>query len=166
MADAPSSGGSSWGPFEVILALVLGIGLLSAISNKGQVTPLIKDTPKKETVSKLDDSANRCGLSVSLPLSSQKVSGSVRLSGLVSGCNWVADGTTALFAQVINGAGMPVSDFVTVSNNGSDFIHTAFDTVININGNPSGTGYLILIPAKQKEGKSISVRIPLQFVRN
>jgi hypothetical protein len=166
MADAPSGGGSSWGAFEVILALVLGIGLLSAISNKGQVTPLIKDTPKKETVSKVDDSTNRCGLAITSPLSSQKVSDSVRLSGVVSGCNWIADGSTALFAQLINGAGMPVSDFITVTNNGSDIINTAFDTTININGSPTGTGYLILIPAKQKEGKSISVRIPLQFIRN
>jgi hypothetical protein len=166
MADAPSGGGSGWGAFEVILALLLGIALLSAISNNGVATPPFKDTPKKETISKVDDSANRCGLSVSAPLSMQKTYGSVRLSGLTSGCNWPLNETTVLFAQVINGAGMPVSDFITVQKNDSDIINNAFDTTIQINGNPTGTGYLILIPAKQQEGKSITVRIPLQFVRN
>jgi hypothetical protein len=166
MADAPSGGGSSWGAFEVILALLLGIALLSAISNKGVATPPFKETTKKETISKVDDSANRCGLSISAPLSMQKTYGSVRLSGLTSGCNWPLEGTTALFAQVINGAGVPVSDFITVQKNDSDILNNAFDTTIQINGNPTGTGYLILIPAKQQEGKSITVRIPLQFVRN
>jgi hypothetical protein len=150
----------------VILALLLGIALLSAISNKGVATPVFEEKPKKETISSVDDKNNRCGLSISAPLSMQKTYGSIRLTGLTSGCNWPIDGTTVLFAQVINGAGVPVSDFISVQKNDSDIINNAFDTTISINGNPSGTGYLILIPTKQQETKSITVRIPLQFVRN
>ncbi len=166
MADAPSGGGSSWGAFEVILALLLGVALLSNIGGKNNTKPTTTDSPKKETVSKVDDSANRCGLAVTAPLSLQKVSGSVRLSGVITGCNWKPDGATALFAQVINGAGVPLSDFVSVQRNDSDIINTAFDTTIVITGNPSGTGYLILIPATPVAEKSITVRIPLKFVRN
>lgn len=166
MADAPSGGGSSWGAFEVILALLLGVALLSNIGGKNTTKTTTVDSPKKETVSKVDDSANRCGLAVTAPLSLQKVSGSVRLSGVITGCNWKPDGTTALFAQVINGAGVPLSEFVSVQSNETDIINTAFDTTIAITGNPSGTGYLILIPATPVAEKSITVRIPLKFVRN
>ncbi|MCC7436596.1 hypothetical protein IT402_01830 [Candidatus Nomurabacteria bacterium] len=164
MADAPSGGG--WGTFEIILGLLLAIALLSNIGNKGKIyKPLeVSDTPK-ETISNLDDSSNRCGLSVVAPLSLQKVSGGVRLAGSVNGCNWKPDGNTALFAQLVDKSGRPVSEFTRVESNGSDIFNTAFDTSININGNPSGVGYLILVPAKQ-EGKSITVRIPLTFVRN
>jgi hypothetical protein len=168
MADAPKDGGggSSWGPFEVVLVLILIIGILSNINNKGEVTPVATE-PKKVTLAPIDDSANRCGLSVTTPISMQKTYGSVRLAGSVNGCNWKAVGDIALYAQVINGAGVPVSDFVAVPDNGGDFINTAFDTNIFINGNPSGTGYLILIPAVQPSSeKSITVRIPLKFVRN
>lgn len=168
MADAPASGGggSSWGAFEVILALLLGVALLSNIGGKNTTKSIPVDSSKKETVSKVDDSANRCGLAVTAPLSLQKVSGSVRLSGVITGCNWKPDGNTALFAQVINGAGVPVSEFISVQSNNTDIINTAFDTTIVITGNPSGTGYLILIPATPVVEKSITVRIPLKFVRN
>lgn len=165
MADAPSGGG--WGTFEIILGLLLAIALLSNIGNKGKIyKPLeVSDTPKEETISNLDDSSNRCGLSIVAPLSLQKVSNSIRLAGSVNGCNWKPDGNVALFAQVIDKSGRPVSEFVTVESNGSDIFNTAFDTNINIDGNPSGVGYLILVPAKQ-QSKSITVRIPLTFVRN
>jgi hypothetical protein len=164
MADAPSGGGSSWGPFEVLLILLLAIGLLSNISGKSNT--LSTTNPKNENIHTVDTSANRCGLSVTAPLSLERVYGSVRLSGSVNGCNWKPDGNTALFAQVINGAGVPVSDFTPVINNGTNFINTSFDTTIYLNTNPSGTGYLILIPAIQDPNRPITVRIPLRFVRS
>lgn len=170
MADAPASGGggSSWGAFEVILALLLGVALLSNIGGKNTTNkkPSSEVIPKKETVSKIDDSANRCGLAITAPLSLQKVSGSVKLSGVITGCNWKPDGNTALFAQVINSVGEPISEFIAVQKNDSDIINVAFDTTISISGNPSGTGYLILIPATPVAQKSITVRIPLKFIRN
>ena len=168
MADAPSGGGGGgWGTFEIILGLLLATALLANIGNKGKVyKPLeITDAPK-QTVSKPDTSANRCGLSITARLSLQNVSQSVRLVGSVNGCNWKTDGTTALFAQVVNGGGAPISEFVTVPSNGADIFNSAFDTMIPLYGNPTGTGYLILVPATQEEGKSITVRIPLHFVRN
>ena len=167
MADAPSSGGGSgWGAFEVVLALILAIGLLSNLNGNKNKT-VLNVTPPKTTISPIDTSANRCGLSITSPLSLEKVSNSVRISGSVNGCNWNPSGNTALFAQVITGGGVPVSDFITVTNNGANFLNTSFDTTIAINGNPNpGTGYLILIPATQTTEKQITVRIPVRFVRN
>jgi hypothetical protein len=168
MADAPSGGGSNWGAFEVILGLLLLIGLLSSIANKGKIVPVTSvTTPKKETITKLDTSTDRCGLSITAPLSLERVSGAVHLSGVTTGCNWKPDGSTVLFAQVITAAGVPISDFISVQDTGADFLDTAFDTTIAIRTTFTGSGYLILIPATQPEdGKSISVRIPLRFVRN
>lgn len=165
MADAPAPKTSSWGAFEVILGLLLAIGLISSIQGK-PISSTVNEKKAKEVVSPLDDSVNRCGLSITAPLSLQNVSGVVRLSGSVNGCNWKPDGNKVLFAQVINGAGVPVSDFVTVMGNGTNFLTAAFDTTIYINGNPTGTGYLILIPATPVVERSIAVRIPLRFVRN
>ena len=167
MADAPTGGGgSNWGTFEVIIGLLLAIGLFSNITGK-PVTPITEtENIKKETVVTLDDSSKRCGLSVTSPISLEKIYGSVHLSGSVNGCNWKPDGNKALFAQIINGAGVPVSDFITVQNNDSSILTTAFDTTILINGNPKGTGYLLLIPALQDPEKPITIRIPIKFVQN
>jgi hypothetical protein len=164
MADAPSGGGNGWGAFEVILALILGTGLVSTIFNKGKITPVIQTTPQ-DSVTVSDTSANSCGLSLTAPLSMQKVSTEVRVSGSTQGCNWNPDGTTLLFAQVVNSKGAPVSNFTTIQRvSDSGFLYDSFDTTIAINGAPTGTGYLILMPAKQLE-KPITVRIPLSFVR-
>lgn len=163
MADA--AGGSNWGPFEVIIVLVLAIGLLSNITGK-TISPVVVTTKdKKEVAPKINDSANRCGLSITSPLSQEKVSYNVRLSGLINGCNWKADGNKLLYAQIVDGSGVPVSDFITVENNNSSIFSPNFDIDILIRGNPTGTGYLILVPATQTPEKPISVRIPLKFVR-
>lgn len=164
MADAPS-GGSSWGTFEVILGLLLAIGLLSNISGK-PITPITETKKSEQQVTKVDDSEKRCGLSITSPLSLSKVSTSFRLSGSVNGCNWKPDGKTALFAQVINGAGVPVSDFVRVEGTGDNVFNTSFDKQIFITGSPKGAGYVLLIPAIQNPDKPISIRIPLTFVSN
>lgn len=166
MADAPA-GGSSWGPFEVVLVLLLVIAIFSNLGSNKTKTVLPVKEPKKVTITPVDTSANKCGLSITAPLSLEKVYDSVHLSGSVNGCKWNPDGDTALFAQVINGSGVPVSEFTAVTNNNSNFLNTSFDTTIQLNGNQiPGTGYLILIPAIQQGTNPITVRVPLRFVRN
>jgi hypothetical protein len=166
MADAPA-GGSSWGPFEVVLVLLLVIAIFSNLGSNKTKSVLPITEPKKVTIKPVNTTGNTCGLSITAPLSLEKVHGSVRLSGSVNGCKWNPDGDTALFAQIINGSGVPVSDFITVTNNNSNFLNTSFDTTIYLNGNQvSGTGYLILIPAIQQGGDPITVRVPLRFVQN
>jgi hypothetical protein len=164
MADA-SGGGSSWGAFEVILGILLAIALLSNIGNKGKFQPLFSETPAKESSTEQSTVTNKCGLSVTTPNSFEKVSSTVRLSGSINGCNWKPDGTIVLFAQVINKDGLPISDFVSVQSSTTENITTNFDTNISINENASSTGFLILLPTS-KTDKSITVRIPLKFVRN
>lgn len=167
MADAPS-GGSSWGPFEIILGLLLAIGLLSNISGK-PITPVTETKEKKSTeqVSNINNSPSKtCGLSVTEPISMQNVSTSVRLSGSVNGCSWKNDGSKALYAQVINGAGVPVSDFVTVESDPNDILKTSFSKDIVITTPATGTGYLLLVPAISDPANPITVRIPIKFVRN
>lgn len=165
MADAPKEGSSNWSPFEMVLGILLVIALLSNITGKS--TPTVQKS--SENIPQMDSSTNRCGLSVTSPTSLTRISiyeGSVHLSGSVNGCNWKPSGNTALFAQIISGTGIPVSDFVAVQNSGGDFINTAFNTSISLTGTPAvGTGYLILIPAVQDPNKPITVRIPLKFVR-
>jgi hypothetical protein len=165
MADAPSGGGSSWGAFEVILGILLAIALLSNIGNKGKFQPLFSETPTKEVSPEQLTANNKCGLSIIGPTAFQKVSNTIRLSGSINGCNWKPDGSTALFVQVINAGGAPISEFVAVPSSTTENITTNFDTNITLNAEPSSTGFIILLPA-YKTDKSITVRIPLKFVRN
>jgi hypothetical protein len=167
MADAPSGG--DWGVFEIVLGLLLVSAILSNIGNKGKpYKPLEVADSKQEIVSpKGTSDANKCGLSITSPLSLQKTTNnSIRLAGSVNGCKWKPNGDTALFAQIITGAGVPISEFVSVQDNKSDLLKNAFDTVISTTGSYKGTGYIILVPALQEEGQSITVRIPITIVRN
>lgn len=169
MADAPSGGGgSSWGTLEIILGLLLAISLLSNIGNKGKIYKPLEVTDNTNTNSEVvnNTAASWCGLSITSPLSSQKISGTVRLSGFVGSCNWKPNGNTALSAQVIDSKGKPLSDFINVQTNNADIINTSFDTLIDLYGNPSGSGYLVLVSATQQSDQTTtSVRIPLKFVR-
>lgn len=163
MADAAPSGGSSWGPFEIIIALVLAMGVLNAISGKNIVSDVNPNSSKEITV--LSEKDKRCGLSIISPVSLEKVSNSIRLEGSVSGCRWNSSNDVALYAQVITGGGVPVSDYIAVVINNTDDIKKTFNMAISLNDTSrSGTGYVLLIPAVS-EKEAISVRIPIQFVR-
>lgn len=167
MADAPSGGGSSWGPFEILLLVLLGIGLLSALANKGKGTPVFDLGEGKKTTDtsvQVDTSTNACGLAIVTPLSLARVSTEVHLSGYVNGCNWTPKDGVALYAQVINASGMPVSDYTPVLDTQTDILYTAFDTTLFITTVSTGSGYILLTPATPT-AKPISIRIPLQFVR-
>lgn len=164
MADAPSTGGGGWGSFEIFLIAILALGLLSSLTGK-KITPLISTTDTtEESIETRSTTDTMCGLSIIAPLSLESVNTSVHLAGSVQGCNWIPSGQTALFAQVVNGGGMPVSDFVAVQQKEDTAFMSEFDTTITISGTPSGTGYLLLTPATPPE-KPFSVRIPLRFVR-
>lgn len=154
---------NDWGPLEIILGLVLIVGILNSIGHKS-TSPFVAPQSSKE-VSTLSEKDKRCGLSISAPLSLERVSTTVRLEGAVSGCRWTPSGETALYAQVITGAGVPVSEFTAIPITTSDPVRATFSTTIAIPRNPAkGTGYLILIPAVS-EKEALSVRIPVRFVR-
>lgn len=152
-----------WGPLEIILVLVLVLGILGAVNGKKQ--PAFAPTTDGQSLSTLSEKDKRCGLSLSTPKSLERVKDTVRLSGSVSGCKWKIDGTTALYAQIVNGGGAPVSAFTTVSVLTTDTARSFFDTAISLENAPtSGTGYLILIPAVA-DSDAVTVRIPLRFTQ-
>jgi hypothetical protein len=165
MADAPSGGGSKWEPFEIILLILLAIGLLSRLQTKPAPTA---STPKSATVSKAPTTPHEvCGLTTTRPHALEKVSSFVTLAGTVSGCNWVATESVALYAQVIDSRGMPVSAYTTVAPVAANGAIVSFNTTITLTTSPTkGTGYLILIPANDQSDHTINARIPITFSIN
>jgi hypothetical protein len=152
-----------WGPLEIILVLVLVLGVLGAVGSKNQ--PAFAPTTGEQSLSTLSEKDKRCGLTLGTPKSLERVKDGVRLSGSVSGCKWKVDGTTALYAQIVNGGGAPVSAFTTVPILTTDTTRSFFDTVVSLENAPaSGTGYLILIPAVA-DSDAVTVRIPLRFTQ-
>jgi hypothetical protein len=162
MADAPS--GSSWGPLEIILALVLAIGLLTQIQN-GFKTP-VATTSSPQTI-ETPTEAQPCGLSINRPHSLERVTTFVTLIGETTGCDWRSSDTVALYAQVIDAYGRPVSSYVTVSRAGDMRTDTvSFATSIPLTAVPTTTkGFLLLVSAKNSAQRTVSYRIPLTFSR-
>lgn len=163
MADAPSGGGT-WEPFEIIIVVILLIGLLSRLDTSSDTKKAPTTTkPKAEVVSKAPD-PNACGLTLSRPHSLEKPTTVVTLIGSTAGCNWTSTSDVALYAQVVDARGMPVSAYTTVPVASSGVNTAYFDTSISLTDIPAkGTGYLILIPATTDPTHPISVRIPLKF---
>ncbi len=163
MADDKGGSSKTWEPFEVVLVLLLAIGLLSKIQTKttGQTTTSSEKT-KTTVVNKTPDTS--CGLTILHPHSLEKIHTEVPLSGSTVGCNWKSTDTIALYAQVIDANGKPVSDYVTVVPTEVVGDTTSFDTTIYLFDQPSsGKGYIILIPAVPSGDHSITYRIPVTF---
>lgn len=162
MAD-DKGGGVGWEAFEVIIVILLAIGLLSRLQGKPIGSPE-SVTPSEITTSETTKNA-QCGLAITSPRTLERVTGAITLVGSTSGCNWVATETVALYAQVVDAYGAPVSSYSVVTPTRFDSPEsTTFATTIPISGTAHpGTGYLILIPAKADTQKPLTVRIPLSF---
>lgn len=167
MADekgAPSSG-PGWGALEIIIGILLVIGLLDRLSGNSAGLFSGADAPAAATPSVIPADKNaQCGLSVARPASGEKASGAVQLSGTAGYCNWNVYNGIVLYAQVVDKDGTPVSAFSAVPvGRASSTDIVSFDTTIPLIKTPKkGTGYLILVPARQeKSQRTISVRIPL-----
>ena len=162
MADdkGGGGGGTKWEPFEIVVIIILAIGLLTNLKQGPETTT---PAPKPAVVSKAPE-PDACGLSISRPHSLEKVTSFVTLIGSTDGCTWTSTPSVALYAQVIDSRGKPVSAYTTVPVVSSGVGTAYFDTTIPLNDTPvSGTGYLILIPAKSSGYESITSRIPLKF---
>lgn len=161
MADAGGGGGNTWGTFEIIIVILLAIGLLSQLMGKPISSP--GDSSSTVTQSDTVDTAQpACGLAVSRPHSLESIYGFVTLIGRTEGCEWLSTDRIALYAQVVDARGKPVSDYTTVppTSFDGDAIAT-FNTTINITATPAkGNGYLILI---SPSSSSTTYRIPLRF---
>lgn len=149
-----------WGPLEIVLVLVLAIGVLNAI---GKNTSLLSVPQDNQTVG-ISEKDARCGLALSVPKQNEQITQSIRVAGSVNGCKWRIQDATALFAQVIDEEGAPLSDFVSVPIISTSGSKNTFDASISLLSTPeTKTGTLILIPSVQTD-ESITVRIPLRFI--
>lgn len=160
MADAAGGGGSTWEALEIIIVILLAIGLLSQLSGK----PIASLGGSSATVTQSDTTTPAqpsCGLVVSRPHSLESVQGFVTLIGRTEGCEWVSTERVALYAQIVDARGKPVSEYTTVAPVSFDFNGAAFNTTIGITATPAkGNGYLILI---SPSSSSTTYRIPLRF---
>lgn len=169
--DKGGGGGSSWEPFEIIIVILLIVALLSRLSGGTPVTTQEQQTPKPKVVTTPKPDPAMCGLTIARPHTLERVANFVTLIGSTQGCNWPmgSDGV-ALYAQVIDARGMPVSAYTTVvptttdlpTVGGSTSVH--FDTSIQfIDAPATATGYIILIPATNPSDQSLTIRIPIKF---
>lgn len=151
-----------WGPFEIILVLVLVAGIFSAIGRAPTIAPTSQNQTQQVGLS---DAEKRCGLSLTSPLARARVTDGVRVSGSVNGCKWNPVGEIALYAQIIDAKGAPLSDLTTIPPVAPAVVNTPFDMTVPLSSIPkTDTGTLILIPAEQRDD-AITVRVPLRFVR-
>lgn len=169
MADAPSGGGSSWGPIEIIAILLLGIGFMSTLTGNPIASPGGTSTTPPQTIPKppvQNPNDPKCGLSLSHPTNLESVFASVPIIGSVSGCNWIPTESSALSAQVIDANGIPLSGFVAVPISARTGAIASFATTIAFTTAPAtSTGYVILIPASDPAYKNITTRIQIKFAR-
>jgi hypothetical protein len=161
--DKGGGGGKGWEPFEMVLVILLAAGLLTQFQNGSsstkKATPVVKKT--EVTTPKVAES---CGLTVTSPHALEKVASFVTLSGTTNGCNWPATDAIALYAQVIDAYGKPVSAYTPVSGVSSNGTTTIFNTTINLTSKPTGKGFVILVPATTVSEQSITTRIPITFI--
>jgi len=157
-----------WTALEIIVVLILLIGLLERISGHQLPTPPTPTpVPSSNPHTAITDPANPwCGLSIVSPQSKQSVSASFALVGNVNGCNWPTTQTTALFAQVIDANGLPLSDYLPIPITTKNGTTAQFATTLALTQHPTTkTGYLILVPTTGTPGNTLSVRISLTFLQ-
>lgn len=145
MADAPSSGGSGWTAFEIIIVLLLGIALLDRLSGH----PIIISAPTQTPTHPVPQTQSAyCGLNLIAPKAHTTIGAAFDLIGDVHGCNWMATQTTALLAQVVDANGVPVSDYISVPITTHTQTTAYFASVIALTRIPATTtGSIILVPA-------------------
>lgn len=169
MADDKGGGGSAWGPLEIIFVIILVIALLDKLTGKQTVLfPGNTDsqTPTQSQPAKPDATKNGCGLTIITPEMNAKVGTSIAIVGSVAGCNWVPTQDIALYAQVIDANGLPVSLYEAIAPsttraNGE----VTFSTTISLNKTPATTkGTIIFIPATPVPNRAVTIRMPLTFI--
>jgi len=157
-------GGSEWTALEIVLVLILAIALIQQLSGKRLFPVVTENTSKQEETSYEYDSSNFCGLSVFRPKPMEKVTTFVTLAGETNGCNWPSTPQVALYAQVVDSKGKPVSGYLTIPPISYTEYNAEFSTIITLNSKPAkGIGYLILVPSKSSSAGTASARIPVQF---
>lgn len=165
MADDKSSGGGGWqwNALEIIIVLVLVIGLVEKIDGNKAAAPT---STTSATITNRTITGSTCGLTLLQPVPLQKVVGAAPLVGNVAGCDWEPTDQVALYAQLVDSHGTPVSSYMPVPATDRVGDSATFSSTIVFSRTPAhGTGYLILVPAMQPDTVSdtITARLPITF---
>lgn len=173
MADAPAGGGGDgWKTIEIIIAIILGIALISQITGKRIVPVISPDSPTdtRDPASKrtevIESDLPSCGLSIARPKPLEVVKSFVTLNGNTTGCGWEVKNGIALYAQVVDTRGKPISAYTPIPAAAIDANGlTTFSSTIQLTAVPTaGTGTLILVPAIASMSETgQTARIPIVF---
>ncbi len=168
MADAPA-GGSGWGALEIILAIVLGIGLIATLTGT-PITPLIggptastKTKTAAPTTTEYD--LGGCTLVFTRPTPSESIDTSVTVEGGVTTC--LNDGAlpTFLNAQVVDSKGSILSDLTQLDISKSLFGDVTVSATIPLSGVARSTSATVIISGTTATtGKTIAIRIPIKLI--
>lgn len=161
--DKGGGGGKGWEPFEVVLVILLAAGLLTQFQNKSSGAKSTTNTTPKATTVTAPQPTDSCGLTVVSPRALEKVTSTVSLRGTTNGCNWPPTEGVALYAQVIDSYGKPVSAYTAVPGVLVGDGSTSFDMTISLSAKPKGKGFIILVPTSSSTTQSITTRIPITF---
>lgn len=170
MAEEKKSAGGFWGPFEVLVIILLVIGFISKFSSPNNGEETTKESAEKSVIKgsgpQVVSNNSLCGLTIARPKPLEVVNGKVVLSGKTEGCDWASTTDVALFAQVIDNKGVPLSSYTTIAPSSQDDQATYFYNEITLSETPKTTmGYLILVPAQRVGEKTKTARISLKFGR-
>jgi len=166
MADAPAGGGSSWGPFEIILAVVLGIGLISTLSghplNSDSTNTASTKVKTSNNTSVSVNNVNGCSITLTRPAVHESIATAVTIIGTVGSCN---DGTTVqtVYAQVVDSKGTLLSNYTPITVDTTSIPNT-FNATVPLTGTAlSTTGYLIVAGPSTADGTTQDVRVAIKF---
>lgn len=170
MAEEKGGGGSQWGTFEIILVLLLGIGFLSylagdPINHQIDQNTSTNSTPKTSVADIELYNQDTCGLKLFRPQFLEKATTFVTLSGYTEGCNWTKKDDVALYAQVVDSKGIPLSSYVSIAAIGEEgSLQQNFEDTVRLIETPkTKNGYLLLVPATNYADQTKSVRVPISF---
>lgn len=176
MADekAPQPSGIFGGhdPIVIIVVVLLALTLLANLfPSQDTAGTSTQSNNAKDTVTETP-APSECGLAVFAPKGLQVITTTVPVSGTVGACQWLPVNGVALYAQVIDSAGKPLSDLrpipagervAGVSGSTPDGIQE-FNAVINLSMFPTTkTGFVVLTHPDLARTPPKTVRIPIQF---
>lgn len=165
MADDKGGGGPEWGALEIVIGILLVIGVLDHLTGRPGFGDAAK-TPQTSAPAVVQHARDAtCGLSLTRPAQFEVSKGFVTIVGTVGSCNWKLDGDTALYAQVIDGKGKPISSYTKVQPSAIDGTSVSFAASIPFTQPPStATGYVLFVPAVQPDPMyTLSTRVPIKF---
>lgn len=161
MADAPGGG---WSAAEVIIALILGIGLITTLTG-GTIKPIFDTPDTAKKVSSGGVTAKGCTVTVTSPKAKEKINNAVSVTGSFPECISSSAIPDTINAQVVDSKGTPLSVYTALPIRKSFFGNATFSGIVPLSGAAqSTTGYLILTTPARSDGSYITTRVAIQLI--